>query len=86
MLRSRYSSSVGQQIIPVRNYPLFGKAQRFDGSRFFADNPQKLLGFLNEHAPPNTPLMSSSSMPPLHTSKSTSSLRYTVSVARSEAL
>ena len=34
--------SVPKELIEVSNYPLFGKARRFDGSQFFGDHAEKL--------------------------------------------
>ena len=33
----------------MRNYPLYGKARRFDGARYFAEQPSVLMPFLREH-------------------------------------
>lgn len=73
-----------QQTIEVNNYPLYGKAKRFEGSHYFGDNPNKLLGFLGEHTkPPRRSLMPSASAPTLTTRiGKTSSLRTTISAAR----
>ena len=68
--------------IEVNNYPLYGKARRFEGSRFFGDHPKQLLSFLDEHTKKPIRMQRSISLTSLRTSNSTSSLRTTISAAR----
>ena len=68
--------------IEVQNYPLYGKSRRFEGSRFFGDNPKQLLAFLDEHTKKPIRMQRSISLTSLRTSNSTSSLRTTISAAR----
>lgn len=46
--------SVPKDLIEVSDYPLFGKARRFDGAQFFGDHAEK-LAFITEHTATRKP-------------------------------
>lgn len=56
-LHEAWEAAGGQaKLVHAEGYPLYGKARRFDGTRFFGEQPNELLEFLrNPPKPPPPP-------------------------------